>query len=112
LVLNETSRSFEVCPDHLADERVKVDATLPSEETFRFVRVTKQEALEVSLVVNLWQIKEKLKKDILNFCRTEVFRVYFHDCFTSLHIDALLVQSTAFPPDYKIIHKTKARVKN
>ena len=110
LVLNETLRSPKVCLHHLADERVKVDTTLPSEETFGFGRITKQEALEASLV-NHWQIKE-VKKDILDFCRTEVFRVYFHDCFTSLHIDALLVQSTAFPPDCKNIDKIKARVRN
>jgi len=103
LVLNETGRGLEICPHHLADKGVKVDATFPSEETFRFGRVTEQEALIVSEVVNFWHVKEEIKEDILDFCWTEVFRVYFHDRFTSLHIDTLLVQATAFPPDCKNI---------
>ena len=44
LILDEAPGSFEICNDHLFDERVKVDLALPSQDTLCLGRIAEQEA--------------------------------------------------------------------
>ena len=101
LVLDQATGGFEICPDHLLDERVKVDPSLPTEYTFGFSRVTEEKAVFLlygrggSGKTDEHLLKEE--RHVLDFCGTEVARIDLDDSLAGFNVDGFLVDASSLP---------------
>jgi len=79
------------------NEGVKVHFPLPSEKALSFCWVAEQETgrMEMSAAYRTC----RTKKDILDFCGTEISGVDFDDALPRLNVDRVFVLSRPFPPD-------------
>jgi hypothetical protein len=101
LVLDQATGGFEICPDHLLDERVKVDPSLPAEYAFGFSRVTEEKAgffLGGSGKKDGHHLLKEQEKHVLDFCGTEVARIDFDDGLAGFDVDGFLVYASSLPP--------------
>ena len=62
LVLDQATGGFEIGPDHLLDERIKVDPSLPAEYAFGFSRITEEKAGFFFVVIEMNISPRKKKK--------------------------------------------------